>query len=509
MKIKPMLAACAAMLALCGAAGAADAPVLAPSGFCAAADGGVLIADIYQRAIWQWDGTDALPVRYAGLDGAKDVNGRPVGGYYDGALQSAAFQSPWAIAPYGAGYAVTDADNHLVRYIADGRVYTLAGGARAGYHDASGTSALLNLPTGLTADGEGNLYVSDTGNNRIRKIDAKGTVTTFAGGEAGNADGSLKNARFTEPTGLFYENGTLYVCDSGNNRIVKIADGTVQTIAGSTVGEAGYREGSADAALLDNPQGVAAGSAGVYIADTGNGAVRLLADGRVQTVCAPASFAGGLYPVEPRALLLRGNALLVGDVFARTLFSIPAKPEQTPTFADVDSAAPYAEAVSLLSARGLMAGTSAGRFSPDAALDRAMAVTVLSRLMAQSLPSTVIDGDEVFTDVAADAYYGKAVAWAAANGLVQGSGGAFSPHRALTNAEFITMLYRLAPLIGMDMDKYEDGNAYPLAPTWAQAAYAFASGNGLIGAEVPAPAQAVSRADAAVLLTRFMELAEL
>ena len=82
----------------------------------------------------------------------------------------------------------------------------------------------------------------------------KGKVTTFAGSKKGCANGTLKKAKFNEPTGLYYYNGALYVADSGNHRICKIENGKVTTVAGSAKGVEGDKNGSALNARLSNPQ---------------------------------------------------------------------------------------------------------------------------------------------------------------------------------------------------------------------------------------------------------------
>lgn len=198
---------------------------IAPSGI-ATADDTLYVADSYARVIWMV-ADDGTPAVWAGQTSVTDASGRPVGGYNDGAFSDAAFEEPWAIVPYADGFLVSDCGNHVIRYLdtAAEQVYTVAGAGTAGYADGSGNSAAFDSPTGLAVGDDGTIYIADTGNHAIRAMDSSGKVTTLAGGEEGCALGSLSDARFSQPTGLCYANGVLYVADSGNHRIAAIADG--------------------------------------------------------------------------------------------------------------------------------------------------------------------------------------------------------------------------------------------------------------------------------------------
>ena len=135
---------------------------------------------------------------------------------------------------------------------------------------------------GVAVDSAGNLYIADTGNSRIRKVSvANGTITTVAGnGTSGfTGDGSsATSAELNRPVGVAVDSaGNLYIADTGNNRIRKVSNGVITTIAGS--GAQGYSGdgGPATIAALSVPTGVAVDSAGnVYIADYGNDRVRVL-----------------------------------------------------------------------------------------------------------------------------------------------------------------------------------------------------------------------------------------
>ena len=152
-------------------------------------------------------------------------------------------------------------------------VSTLAG-STVGFRDGSGTSAQFSYPSDVALDAEGNVYVADSNNNRIRKISPEGLVSTLAGGAVGFRDGDGRLAQFSYPSGVALDaEGNVYVADSNNNRTRKISpEGLVSTLAGSTVG---FRDGSGRSAQLNTPSGVALDAAGnVYVADWQNHLIR-------------------------------------------------------------------------------------------------------------------------------------------------------------------------------------------------------------------------------------------
>jgi hypothetical protein len=159
-----------------------------------------------------------------------------------------------------------------------GVVTTLAGKAGSwGSADGTGSTAQFNGPTGVAVDGTGNVYVADHGSNKIRKIMPGGIVKTLAGsGVDGSVDGTGSAARFNFPFGVAVDwAGSVYVADSYNHTIRKVtAAGVVTTLAGEA-GSWGSADGTGSAARFYYPFGVAVdGSGNVYVADSGNDAVR-------------------------------------------------------------------------------------------------------------------------------------------------------------------------------------------------------------------------------------------
>jgi sugar lactone lactonase YvrE len=163
-----------------------------------------------------------------------------------------------------------------------GEIHTLAGDGFLSGDGATATSSAINLPLGEATDAAGNLYFSDSGNNRLRKVDSAGNITTIAGtGIAGSlGDGGLAiNAQINNPAAIVVDGaGNIFFADSDNNAIreINISSGAISTIAG-TLGEGGYSgDGSAaTAALLASPKGFAFdANNNLYIADTGNSVIR-------------------------------------------------------------------------------------------------------------------------------------------------------------------------------------------------------------------------------------------
>jgi sugar lactone lactonase YvrE len=194
---------------------------------------------------------------------------------------SVAFEHPVAVALDGSDH-VYVIDGNRVRRLGTRGAATVAGTGFQGFSGDRGpaTHALLSSPAAIAFDSEGNLYIADTGNNRIRRVGRDGVITTVAGtgkpgygGDSGPATLALLDA----PAGIAVGLGdSVFVADTGSNRVRMIsADGTISTIAGT--GEAGYAGdgGMANQAVLNSPQGLAVDAEGnLYVADSFNDRVR-------------------------------------------------------------------------------------------------------------------------------------------------------------------------------------------------------------------------------------------
>ena len=170
----------------------------------------------------------------------------------------------------GNVYITSSLNNSVVKIDTKGVRTTLAGGGPSGFRDGKGADAQFYLPEGIAVDADGQLYVADKFNHRIRRVSPDGVVTTFAGtGEAGHRDGAASEAQFSSPSGVaFDKKGALYVADSANHRIRRITpDGKVSTAAGSD--EWGDADGKGPKARFKMPAAVAVDSVGnLHVVDS-------------------------------------------------------------------------------------------------------------------------------------------------------------------------------------------------------------------------------------------------
>ena len=210
----------------------------------------------------------------------------------DGTNSTAHFHGPFGITVNGTdGLYVVDSVGETIRKVTfDGVVTTIAGSAnQSGAVDAVGTAARFRSPSGIVSDGQTNFYVCDFGNNAIRQIVPDFTVTVFAGafGGSGSVDATGNAARFKFPADIAFDNnGNGYISDLGNNTIRKMApDGTVTTLAG-VAGASGTNDGTGAAARFFNPIGLALDQNGnIFVADSANNTVREVTPlGTVSTV---------------------------------------------------------------------------------------------------------------------------------------------------------------------------------------------------------------------------------
>ena len=207
-----------------------------------------------------------------------------------GAATSALLNQPRGVSVDSAGIVyIADTNNCRIRRVASGTITTVAGNGTCGYGGDNGiaTAAMINLPQSVAARAGGTIYIADTFNCRVRRV-SSGTITTHAGDGTCTYDGDggpPSAASFTFPYGVAVDStGLVYVADSLNCRVRKIAGGTVSTIAGT--GACAYNGDLAagTATALNRPEGLAVDANGaLYIADSENCRVRLLAGGIVTT----------------------------------------------------------------------------------------------------------------------------------------------------------------------------------------------------------------------------------
>jgi sugar lactone lactonase YvrE len=292
-------------------------------------DGTVFIADTFNHRVRRVAPGGAVTTLVGTGQAAFSGDGGPAG--------AATLHWPHGLAvdPAGAGLYIADSANHRVRRVdlASGTITTVAGGDSPGAGGDGGpaTAAQLQDPKAVYAAPSGDLYIADSGNERIRRVDRTGTITTSGGtGIAGYSGdgGPATAAQFDGPRAVAGDGaGNLYVADDNNHRIRRIdGAGVVTTLAGT--GAAGFSGdgGPATAAQLDHPRGVAVdGRGNVFVADSMSARVRMIDPGGViATVagCGRQGFGGDGGPAtvarlfEPRGVAVDGaGRLFVADTY--------------------------------------------------------------------------------------------------------------------------------------------------------------------------------------------------
>lgn len=234
----------------------------------------------------------------AGLHGTAGTN--------DGLETLARFRDPYALAVDGAdNIYVADTVNHTIRMItSSGQVTTLAGHAGiSGTNDGIGSAARFDYPEGIAVDSAANVYVADTGNSAIRELTLVGTnwtVITLAGlgGSPGASNGNGSSARFSSPYGITVNaSGSVYIADSGNDAIRTLfpagTNSMVSTLAG-LLGTSGTNDGTGNGARFNYPEGITVDRSGnLYVSDTSNVRIRKVSASGVVSTLAGSTYGYG------------------------------------------------------------------------------------------------------------------------------------------------------------------------------------------------------------------------
>jgi large repetitive protein len=279
---------------------AIQSPIFLPGGVAVDPAGNIYLSDTNNNRVRKVDAVTGIITTVAG-------NGSPGSGGDGGLAVNASVNNPSALLLTGAGdLYIADSSNNAIRKLtlATGILSTIAG--QLGQQGAAGdggpaTLATLNDPGGLAMDIAGTLYIADTGNHTIRKIDpATGFISLVAGTPTvsgfGGDGGPAASGLFNKPLGLAMDpSGNLYIADQSNQRIRKIsASGNLSTVVGTGVGTYGGDGGPATSAGIKDPAAVTVDVAGnLYVADSGNDLVRKVSatTGLISNIVGIAGFA--------------------------------------------------------------------------------------------------------------------------------------------------------------------------------------------------------------------------
>ena len=298
-------------------------------------EGRIMVADTFNSMLRAVDPNGSVE-SLSRIFPLRDEIGFPFGGHIDRVKIEALFNHPTDFARGRNDWIfVADSQNNAIRVIVEGSVYTMAGGFGEGFADGDRQAVRFNRPFAVAVSPRGLIYVADTGNHVIRQIDLEGNVTTVAGvpGVYGYQNGAQEEAMFDSPMGLVFDQaGRLLVADTGNHVIRILYEGQVSTFAGTRqvlpgdgqgywlddpIG--GFLDGDVELARFNRPMGMAVSGDTVFVADSGNHALRVISYHQVFTVSGtglPGHVDGDLASAMfymPGGLYISGDALFVAD----------------------------------------------------------------------------------------------------------------------------------------------------------------------------------------------------
>jgi uncharacterized protein (TIGR03437 family) len=288
---------------------ATSAGLYNPAGLTFDLEANLYIADSYDNRV-RLVGSSGVIVTFAGTGLSIGL-----GGDGDPAVSTPLFHPQGVLADTSGNLYIADTNNNrVIRVDSAGNMHTVAGTGSAGDDDSM--LAQLNGPTGLTLDSAGDLYIADTGNHRVLMLTPAASISTIAGTGTsgfGGDGGPASSAALSFPCAVVVDSSQdIFVADGGNNRIrVVTPDGNIATVAGTGVALYNGDSGPALQMALNNPCGLAFdGSGDLLVADTGNNRVRMLS--AAQVVVPPP---GEVNTAFANAASLLPGALAPGEIF--------------------------------------------------------------------------------------------------------------------------------------------------------------------------------------------------
>ena len=291
---------------------AVNAQLSNPEGIAIDAQNNLYIADLLNNRIRKVSNATIITIAGTGAMNFGGDGGPPA---------SAQFNFPSAVAVDAAGNLyITDSGNHRVRKISGGTINTIAGGGTQLGDNGPAVNAQLAQPTDIAADSSGNVYITDSRDSAIRKV-TNGVITAFAGDEVPGFSGDGGPATAAKLTlgsraGVAVDSSaSAYICDTANNRVRKVTNGTITTFAGSGTAGFGGDGSAATAAQLNAPAGVAVDSSGnVYIADSMNNRIRKVSNGVITTFAGTGVAGFGGDGGSPAAAMLNAPLSVAVDI---------------------------------------------------------------------------------------------------------------------------------------------------------------------------------------------------
>ena len=299
----------------------------------------LVVADTMCDRVQIFGNDEALII---GIHGISLFSYHLAGAFMDGFLEEAMFRNPVGVfATQNGDIIVSDTGNHAIRIISGEFVVTIAGNGRPGFSNGYEGNASFNGPRAAVMCASGYIYVADTMNHVLRRISPNGYVSLFAGapGRSGFYDGALLDAMFFEPSGLYLTaEGVLYVADSANHSIRRVENGFVSTVAGkpgeqirfSYYFEGGHVDGFNGYARFNFPRDIALLPNGsILVADSLNHSIRLIEGEHTRTLLGGGA-AGrfndsseNLQFTRPEGVATDGVNIFVSDTLNNRVIELP------------------------------------------------------------------------------------------------------------------------------------------------------------------------------------------
>ena len=387
---------------------ATSAEIASPAGIVVDGAGNVYFVDNGNHCVRRVDAFSKLISTVAGICGVQGYAG-------DGSLATAAkLNQPEGLAMDLQGdLYIADTGNNVVREVtaSNGNIITVAGTGAPGYNQSTiATQAYLNTPWGVTVGPDGSLYIADRNNERVRKVDTTGTISTVVGnGMSGfmGDGGDPTQAELAAPVAVVLDPaGNLYVADSGNNRVREVSAGMIQTITGGNSEEFSGDTGPANLATIYGPYSLYFDQMGnLLIADMFHNRIREIS-GTTVSLSYPTMKVGKLSTPQLETLADDGNANLNISTIALNNAALDPTTTTCPTTGAVTNALPCTLGIDFApqTTGTLVLGTvtvnsdAANTYDLINLSGQVLSVNPTTATLVSSLNPSMLNGSVTFTD---------------------------------------------------------------------------------------------------------------